>query len=131
MKSFYLKERLKLTSLLHKIVTFKDLKKRVSLETTQQQSRLTEILHNKSFWIWDIQEHKHEDIITKGDCCFNHIIGLPQRNSCWVQSLTLRHYLLDLATFMNQNSQPNSDHKRRRSWLWRKLVFKSMRRYQQ
>ncbi|MFL6359084.1 MAG: hypothetical protein ACJ71O_04955 [Nitrososphaeraceae archaeon] len=117
MKSFYLKERLKLTSLLHKIVTFKDLKKRVSLETTQQQSRLTEILHNKSFWIWDIQEHKHEDIITKGDCCFNHIIGLPQRNSCWVQSLTLRHYLLDLATFMNQNSQPNSDHKRRRSWL--------------
>ena len=91
-----------LTSLLHKIVTFKDLKKRVSLETTQQQSRLTEILHNKSFWIWDIQEHKHEDIITKG-------------NSCWVQSLTLRHYLLDLATFKNQNSQPNSDHKRRRS----------------
>jgi hypothetical protein len=105
-----LKERLKLTSLLHKIVTLKDLKKRVSLETTQQQSRLTEILHNKSFWIWDIQEHKHEDIITEGDCCFNHIIGLPQRNSCWVQSLTLRH------TFKNQNSQPNSDHKRR-SWL--------------
>lgn len=33
-------------------VTFKDLKKRVSLETTtQQQSRITEKLHNKPFWI--------------------------------------------------------------------------------
>ena len=23
------------------------------------------------------QQHKSEDIRTKGDCCFNHIIGLP------------------------------------------------------
>ncbi len=26
----------------------------------------------------DIEDHKHEDIRTNGDCCFNHIIGLPQ-----------------------------------------------------
>ena len=32
-------------------MTFKDLKKRVSLETQQQQSRLFERLHNKPFWI--------------------------------------------------------------------------------
>jgi hypothetical protein len=62
------------------LVTFKDLKKRVSLEVTQQQSRLFQRLHNKPFWIWDIQEHKQEDANTDGDCCFNHIIGLPQRN---------------------------------------------------
>jgi hypothetical protein len=59
-------------------VTFKDLKKRVGLEAiTQEQFRLTERLHNKPFWIWNIEEHKQEDIDTKGDCCFNHIIGLP------------------------------------------------------
>jgi hypothetical protein len=43
------------------IVTFKDLKKRVSLGTTtagQQQSMLFERLQNKPFWIWDIVEHK-------------------------------------------------------------------------
>ena len=42
------------------VVTFKDLKKRVSLEapTTQQQSKLTQKLHNKPFWIWNTQEHK-------------------------------------------------------------------------
>ena len=62
-------------------MTFKDLKKRVSLETTtQQRSRLTEIMHNKPFWIWNIVEHKQEDIKTNGDCCFNHIIGLPKKD---------------------------------------------------
>jgi len=62
-------------------VTFKDLKKIVSLEaTTQQQYSLTQRLHSKPFWIWDIQQHKHQDINTDGDCCFNHTIGLPQKD---------------------------------------------------
>jgi hypothetical protein len=41
-------------------LTFKDLKKRVNLEalTTRQQSRFTERLRNKPFWIWNIEEHK-------------------------------------------------------------------------
>jgi late competence protein required for DNA uptake (superfamily II DNA/RNA helicase) len=38
-------------------------------------------LHNKPFWIWDTQEHKQEDIKTNGDCCFNHIIGLPTKEN--------------------------------------------------
>jgi hypothetical protein len=61
-------------------LTFKDLQKRITLEapTIHQQSRLIE-LHNKPFWIWNIDEHKQEDIRTNGDCCFNHIIGLPTK----------------------------------------------------
>ena len=63
-------------------MTFRDLKKKVSLDATaQQQFRLTERLHNKPFWIWNIEEHKQEDIRTNGACCFNHVIGLPQKNS--------------------------------------------------
>jgi hypothetical protein len=62
-------------------VTFKDLRKRVISETAiQQQSRLFERLQGKPFWIWNIEEHKQEDIMANGDCCFNHIIGLPQKN---------------------------------------------------
>ena len=38
-------------------------------------------LQNKPFWIWNIQEHKQEDIRTDGDCCFNHIIGLPSKDT--------------------------------------------------
>jgi hypothetical protein len=65
-------------------LTFKDLRKRVTLETTilqqqQQQSKAFELLRNKPFWIWDIEEHKQEDARTKGNCCFNHIIGLPAK----------------------------------------------------
>jgi hypothetical protein len=61
-------------------VTFKDLKKRVTQEVVQEQYRLTERLHNKPFWIWNINKHKQEDIRTDGDCCFNHVIGLPEKN---------------------------------------------------
>jgi hypothetical protein len=60
-------------------VTFKDLKKRLNLETVQQQSRLAERLQHKPFWIWNTQLHKQKDTKTNGYCCFNHIIGLPQK----------------------------------------------------
>ncbi|MFL6382433.1 MAG: hypothetical protein ACJ72S_14250 [Nitrososphaeraceae archaeon] len=59
-------------------MTFKDLKKRVTLEVAQE-SKALKGLRNKPFWIWN--EHKLEDIKTNGDCCFNHIIGLPQKDS--------------------------------------------------
>ena len=63
-------------------MTFKDLKKRVSLQTqTQQQSRLDKILEDKPFWIWNVEAHKQKDIRTDEDCCFNHIIGLPTKET--------------------------------------------------
>jgi len=62
-------------------VTFKDLKKRVSAtHEVQQQTRLFERLRNKPFWIWDVKEHKHADVQSNGDCCFNQIIGLPMKD---------------------------------------------------
>jgi hypothetical protein len=62
-------------------MTFKDLKNRVSLEATAQQSKLFLRLQNKPFWIWNKQHHRLEDIRTNGDCCFNHIIGLPSKDA--------------------------------------------------
>jgi hypothetical protein len=63
------------------VAVFKDLQKLV--QHSQQENTRKELfqkLQNKPFWIWNIAEHKQEDIKTNGDCCFNHIIGLPQRN---------------------------------------------------
>jgi hypothetical protein len=60
-------------------MTFKDLKKRINSSNQRQQTQSFDKLQNKSFWIWDVQEHKLEDINTKGECCFNHIIGLPTK----------------------------------------------------
>ena len=61
-------------------MTFKDLKKKVSLELPQQRSTFFGGLQNKPFWIWNIEAHKQQDIKTNGECCFNHIIGLPQKD---------------------------------------------------
>ncbi len=63
-------------TILHKIfevLTFKDLKRRVTLQATTQEHKALERLHDRPFWIWNVEEHKQEDIDTKGDCCFNHI----------------------------------------------------------
>jgi hypothetical protein len=62
-------------------LTFKDLKKRVSLQVSQEETRLFERLQNKPFWIWVQQQHKLEDTRTNGDCRFNHIIGLPRKDT--------------------------------------------------
>jgi hypothetical protein len=65
---------------------FKDFKKLLSQQQQQEHAgvrgELFRRLQNKPFWIWDIEEHKrqHADTTKRGDCCFNHIIGLPQKN---------------------------------------------------
>ena len=62
-------------------VAFKDLQKLVSKQQAENSRKeLFQRLQNKLFWIWDKQQHKQEDIRTYGDCCFNHIIGLPQKD---------------------------------------------------
>jgi hypothetical protein len=62
-------------------IVFKDLQKLVSQQQRESTRKvLFQRLQNKPFWIWDVEEHKQEDIRTNGDCCFNHIIGLPQKD---------------------------------------------------
>ena len=46
----------------------------------EQQTKLFNTLKGKEFWIWNSERHRLEDIETNGDCCFNHIIGLPKKN---------------------------------------------------
>ena len=62
-------------------MTFKELQRLVqSLQSNPEQSRLLDRLRDKPFWVWSIEEHKQQDIKTKGDCCFNHILSLPKKN---------------------------------------------------
>src|ERR671930_1444884 len=61
-------------------VAFKDLQKLVSSQQKENTRReLFQRLQGKPFWIWNVDKHKQEDIKTNGDCCFNHIIGLPTK----------------------------------------------------
>lgn len=52
-------------------------------KTTLSSSSFTsniELLRDKPFWIWDKQEHISQFIAKGGNCCFNHIIGLPVKD---------------------------------------------------
>lgn len=84
------------------LLTFKDLKKRVTTEI-QQQSEILEVLGGKPFWIWDMKSHKSEDVLTSGNCCFNHIIGLPRKNG-----MEMQHHHLYL--FLQNYFQPIFSH---------------------
>jgi hypothetical protein len=81
-------------------VTFRDLQKLVQSQSNPEQNTLVERLREKPFWIWDQKNHKQEDIKTKGDCCFNHIIGLPRKDGkekpmFWYEKLLYDSLLID------------------------------------
>ena len=95
-------------------MTFKDLKKRVSLEVIQQQSKPFERLKDKPFWIWNIEKHKQEDIRINGDCCFNHIIGLPQKDNVDkplydYEKIIFDSLIVSSYSYDTQNSSHNSN----------------------
>jgi hypothetical protein len=98
-------------------MTFKDLKKRVVSETAEQQkqSRLFERLQNKPFWVWDIAEHKLEDIKANGNCCFNHVIGLPTKEGV-EKAIFDYEKILYYALLLNQVSKHN-DFKHKHLWV--------------
>jgi hypothetical protein len=88
---------------------FKDLQKLVS--NSHQENARKELFHrlqDKPFWIWNIEEHKQEDIRTNGNCCFNHIIGLPQRNGVDKPLYDYEKIIFDSLTTQNGNTRSNS-----------------------
>jgi hypothetical protein len=106
-------------------VTFKDLKKRVSLETTtQQRSNLFEICKDKPFWIWDIEEHKQEDIKTRGYCCFNHIIGLPTKEQIEKPIFDYQKILFDTLITLDSNNNTNNNNQLNLSFKHKHLWVK-------
>ena len=62
-------------------MTFKDLQKVIESRPSQGINQLQlQKLKGKPFWIWDKARHKEKDRITKGECCFQHLVGLPKKN---------------------------------------------------
>ena len=101
-------------------MTFKDLQKLVQSQSGPEQSQLLQRLIHKPFWIWDPQQHKQGDIKTKGDCCFNHIIGLPRKDGIEKSIFDYEKLLYDsllLPKFYNP-SKHNFKHKH----LWVKKL---------
>ena len=48
--------------------------------TARTQDHALDILKGKPFWIWQEERHKDEFTKSNGQCCANHILGLPIKN---------------------------------------------------
>jgi Terminase RNaseH-like domain len=99
---------------------FKDLQKLVQQSEQQQRNannQIFEILRNKPFWIWDKEGHKQEDINTKGDCCFNHIIGLPIKEKLEKPLFDYEKLLYD-SLLVNDYSSNVLNHTFKHKHLW-------------
>lgn len=60
------------------------------------------IFVGKAFWIWDKQIHRQEHIKTDRKCCFNHIVGSPEKNNQECPIFNFQKLIFD-AVEQNQN----------------------------
>ena len=92
---------------------FKDLQKLVSHSQQLKENTRIELfqrLQGKPFWIWNIEEHKQEDIRTDGDCCFNHIIGLLTKDTVDKPLYNYEKIIFDSLDAQNGNSNSSNKH---------------------
>jgi hypothetical protein len=100
-------------------VVFKDLQKLVSKSQRENSTKeLFQRLQGKPFWIWNIEEHKQEDIKTNGDCCFNHIIGLPTKEGMEKAMFDYEKLLYDSILV---NDVSNHSFKHKHLWVKKQL----------
>jgi hypothetical protein len=94
---------------------FKDLQKLVSQQQRENTSKeLFQRLQGKPFWIWNVEEHKLEDAKTNGDCCLNHIIGLPTKE---VMEKAMFDYEKLLYYSLLENESYNAAFKHKHLWV--------------
>jgi hypothetical protein len=98
-------------------VTFKDLQRLVQSQSGQEQSQLLQRLRDKPFWIWDQKEHKQEDIRTNGDCCFNHIIGLPKKDGAEKPMFDYERLLYDALLSLKLQNPLQHTFKHKHLWV--------------
>ena len=60
-------------------------------------------LSGKPFWIWDKQQHTGEYLKTNGNCCFNHVVGLPQKDKRYYPMFDYEKILYD-SLLINEGS---------------------------
>ena len=106
-------------------MTFKDIQKKLVQKQEYSQSpdsKYTRLLFDrlraKPFWIWDISRHRQEDTRTNGDCCFNHIIGLPKKNNEEKPFYDYEKTIFDYLENSNREQSKKNNNDRTGKHLW-------------
>ena len=98
-------------------MTFKDLEKLIHQSSfNSEQSKLFDKLRDMPFWIWNVEEHKKRDIQTKGDCCFNHTIGLSTKDGLEKPMFDYERLLYD--SLLTPEFYNSSKHNFKNKHLW-------------
>jgi hypothetical protein len=77
-----------------------DLLKLNSNGKTSYNTNLFDRLKGKPFYLWDQKGHTQEDLKLEGNCCFNHILGLPKKQG---RSLPLFDYEEDIFNALEED----------------------------
>ena len=92
-------------------MTFKELAAQLNklqeFTTTENESLLSK-LKNKPFWILDEQKHQKSFLMTNGNCCFNHIVGLLQKDERYFPLFDYEKILYD--TLMSRDGSFKDKH---------------------
>ena len=88
-------------------VLFRDLKRFVDNEQ-QETTHNFDRLRDKEFWIWNKEQHRKEYAITDGQCCFNHIIGLPTKDGVSKPMFDYERIVFD--TLFKEDGSANNKH---------------------
>ena len=71
----------------------------------------------KPFWIWDKQEHRELAKETDGQCCFNHVCGLPKKGKREFPLFDYEKELYDSLLFSIANNPHNHKFKNKHLWV--------------
>lgn len=88
----------------------------LELENQSRSSLLLNKLRNKPFWIWNITEHKKENIRTKG-LCFNHIVCLPTKDGAPKAIFDYEELLYKSSLVSDFNNPYNYSFKHKHLWV--------------
>jgi hypothetical protein len=86
-------------------------------QQTDSNHEIFEILRDKPFWVWNVEEHITEDVNTKGDCCFNHICGLPTKHGVEKPMFDYEKLLYDSLLVNNYSNILNHTFKHKHLWV--------------
>lgn len=78
------------------------------IEEIGYREQILSLLKGKSFWIWNEQEHEKLFLETNGQCCFNHIVGLPTKDKKEYPLFDYEKLLYD--TLMNPSNNFKDKH---------------------
>jgi hypothetical protein len=76
-------------------------KLRAAQQQTSSSSNLS-VLNGKPFRIWDKEEHRQQAAATNGNCCIQHVLGLPIKNGKEFPIFEFQKLIFD-AIEQNQN----------------------------